>query len=168
MNNRLTKLFDQKKIGVLNIYCTAGYPQLNSTLEVLTALQNSGADIVEIVAAKLAATTRALDRKFRLSILESSLSFITGVWPMNGPSHHQHQLASLTIDGQSRAIDQTTAALAPVPSPVASSRLRRPQHVAELYSEEPRAVKGFLRFLPYRSHATCRRAIRVASALGRS
>lgn len=30
------------------MYCTAGYPQLNSTVEVITALQNSGADIVEI------------------------------------------------------------------------------------------------------------------------
>jgi tryptophan synthase alpha chain len=30
------------------MYCTAGYPQLNSTVEVTTALQNSGADIVEI------------------------------------------------------------------------------------------------------------------------
>lgn len=46
--NRLTKLFAQKKTGVLNIYCTAGYPQLNSTVEVLKALQNNGADIVEI------------------------------------------------------------------------------------------------------------------------
>lgn len=48
MNNRLTKLFAQKKTGVLNIYCTAGYPQLNSTVEVLTALQNNGADIIEL------------------------------------------------------------------------------------------------------------------------
>ena len=30
------------------MYCTAGYPKLNSTIEVITALQNSGADIVEI------------------------------------------------------------------------------------------------------------------------
>jgi len=46
--NRLTKLFAEKKTGVLNMYCTAGYPQLNSTVEVLTALQNSGADIIEL------------------------------------------------------------------------------------------------------------------------
>lgn len=46
--NRLDKLFAEKKTGVLNMYCTAGYPQLSSTVEVLTALQNSGADIVEI------------------------------------------------------------------------------------------------------------------------
>ena len=46
--NRLDKLFFEKKTGVLNMYCTAGYPKLNSTIEVITALQNSGADIVEI------------------------------------------------------------------------------------------------------------------------
>jgi len=33
---------------VLNIYCTAGYPQLNSTLEVMKALQQYGADIIEL------------------------------------------------------------------------------------------------------------------------
>jgi tryptophan synthase alpha chain len=48
MNNRLTRLFSEKKTGLLNMYCTAGYPQLNSTIEVITALQNCGADIVEI------------------------------------------------------------------------------------------------------------------------
>ena len=48
VNNRLDKLFSEKKTAVLNMYCTAGYPQLNSTVEVITALQNSGADIVEI------------------------------------------------------------------------------------------------------------------------
>ena len=48
MKNRLSALFDQKKSAVLNIYCTAGYPQLNSTIEVLEALQNAGADIIEL------------------------------------------------------------------------------------------------------------------------
>ena len=46
--NRLDKLFSEKKTGVLNMYCTAGYPQINSTVEVITALQSNGADIVEI------------------------------------------------------------------------------------------------------------------------
>jgi tryptophan synthase alpha chain len=46
--NRLDKLFTAKKTNVLNIYCTAGYPQLNSTTEVIAALQNSGADIIEL------------------------------------------------------------------------------------------------------------------------
>jgi tryptophan synthase alpha chain len=48
MNNRLTTLFEQKKTGVLNIYCTAGFPQLNSTAEVIAALQHNGADIIEL------------------------------------------------------------------------------------------------------------------------
>jgi tryptophan synthase alpha chain len=46
--NRLDKLFAAKKNNVLNIYCTAGYPHLNSTTEVIAALQNNGADIIEI------------------------------------------------------------------------------------------------------------------------
>jgi tryptophan synthase alpha chain len=46
--NRLDKLFTEKKVNVLNIYCTAGYPQLNSTIEVIQALQNNGADIIEL------------------------------------------------------------------------------------------------------------------------
>ncbi len=46
--NRLDKLFTAKKTNVLNIYCTAGYPKLNSTIEVITALQQHGADIIEL------------------------------------------------------------------------------------------------------------------------
>ena len=48
MNNRLTRLFEQKKTYVLNIYCTAGFPQLNSTAEVIASLQENGADIIEL------------------------------------------------------------------------------------------------------------------------
>jgi tryptophan synthase alpha chain len=46
--SRITELFERKKERVLNVYCTAGYPQLNSTLEVMKALQNSGADLIEL------------------------------------------------------------------------------------------------------------------------
>lgn len=46
--NRLEELFQRKKSNVLNMYCTAGFPQLNSTLEVMKALQNNGADIIEL------------------------------------------------------------------------------------------------------------------------
>lgn len=48
MKNRLTALFDTKDQRVLNIYCTAGYPQKESMSEVIQALQESGADIIEI------------------------------------------------------------------------------------------------------------------------
>lgn len=46
--NRIDKLFAEKKKNILNVYCTAGYPLLQSTIEVLTALQNNGADLIEI------------------------------------------------------------------------------------------------------------------------
>lgn len=46
--NRLEQLFENKKNNVLNVYCTAGYPQLDSTLDVMDALQKSGADIIEL------------------------------------------------------------------------------------------------------------------------
>lgn len=46
--SRINDLFNRKKERVLNVYCTAGYPQLNSTLEVMKALQQSGADLIEL------------------------------------------------------------------------------------------------------------------------
>jgi tryptophan synthase alpha chain len=45
---RIEKLFSEKKKNILNIYCTAGFPQLESTVEVLHALQQNGADLIEI------------------------------------------------------------------------------------------------------------------------
>lgn len=46
--SRLIELFERKKARILNMYCTAGYPKLNSTLEVMKALQKSGTDIIEL------------------------------------------------------------------------------------------------------------------------
>jgi tryptophan synthase alpha chain len=46
--NRLNELFTRKNDNVLNVYCTAGFPQLNSTLQVMKALQDNGADIIEL------------------------------------------------------------------------------------------------------------------------
>src|ERR1043166_3258431 len=45
---RITELFRRKSNKILNIYCTAGYPHLDSTVEVMKALQESGADIIEL------------------------------------------------------------------------------------------------------------------------
>jgi tryptophan synthase alpha chain len=45
---RLQDKFRAKKNNVLNVYCTAGYPHPDSTIEVMKALQESGADIVEL------------------------------------------------------------------------------------------------------------------------
>ena len=44
----IKSLFQHKQHNVLNVYCTAGYPQLDSTIEVMRALQNNGADIIEL------------------------------------------------------------------------------------------------------------------------
>jgi tryptophan synthase alpha chain len=46
--SRIKTLFERKNKNVLNVYCTAGYPQLNSTLEVMKALQENGADLIEL------------------------------------------------------------------------------------------------------------------------
>ena len=48
MSNRIDQLFESKKTGILNIYCTAGFPELNDTLPVMTALQQYGADLIEL------------------------------------------------------------------------------------------------------------------------
>src|SRR5437868_4401796 len=46
--NRLDQLFESKRERILNVYCTAGYPELDSTVEVMKALQDNGADIIEL------------------------------------------------------------------------------------------------------------------------
>lgn len=48
MNNKLTQLFQQNNKSLLNVYCTAGYPKLSSTTEVLFALQENGVDMIEV------------------------------------------------------------------------------------------------------------------------
>ena len=46
--SRIQKLFKDKKQGILNVYCTAGYPKLDSTVEVMKALQENGVDLIEL------------------------------------------------------------------------------------------------------------------------
>ena len=46
--NRIQQLFKNKPDGVLSIFITAGFPHLNSLPEILVALQDAGADMVEI------------------------------------------------------------------------------------------------------------------------
>ena len=48
MENRLSSLFKSEKNALLSVYYTAGYPLITDTLPVAKALQNSGADILEI------------------------------------------------------------------------------------------------------------------------
>src|SRR6187397_1919871 len=45
---RIQELFKRKDNKILNVYCTAGYPLLNSTMEVIKALQKNGVDIIEL------------------------------------------------------------------------------------------------------------------------
>lgn len=45
---RIEQLFKRKHEKVLNMYCTAGFPKLESTLEVMTAFQNNGVDLIEL------------------------------------------------------------------------------------------------------------------------
>ena len=48
MTNRIDKLFREKDGEILSIYITAGYPELDDTVRLLEALQEYGADMVEI------------------------------------------------------------------------------------------------------------------------
>ncbi len=52
-DSRISKLFQGSPLGteghkILNVYCTAGYPTLDSTLTVMQALQDNGADLIEL------------------------------------------------------------------------------------------------------------------------
>ena len=46
--SRLQALFKRKSSRILNVYCTAGFPHAASTLVVMQALQDAGADIIEL------------------------------------------------------------------------------------------------------------------------
>jgi tryptophan synthase alpha chain len=45
---RIFELFKTKQKNILNVYCTAGYPQLDSTIQVMKSLQDSGAHMIEL------------------------------------------------------------------------------------------------------------------------
>ena len=45
---RIQQLFQRKHKNVLNVYVTAGYPQLEDTLPVMQALEAHGADLIEL------------------------------------------------------------------------------------------------------------------------
>lgn len=46
--NRLNHLFATKKDNLLSIYYTAGYPAINTTIDIAEALEKAGADFLEI------------------------------------------------------------------------------------------------------------------------
>ncbi|MBS1603678.1 MAG: tryptophan synthase subunit alpha [Bacteroidetes bacterium] len=46
--SRISRLFAGAGRPVLNVYCTAGFPRLDSTMEVIRALADNGADLIEL------------------------------------------------------------------------------------------------------------------------
>jgi tryptophan synthase alpha chain len=46
--NRIKDLFKRKDKGILSIYFTAGFPELNSSMEILKQLEENGVDMVEL------------------------------------------------------------------------------------------------------------------------
>lgn len=46
--SKLESVFKEKSKRILNVYCTAGYPSLDSTMKVMESLQKNGADIIEL------------------------------------------------------------------------------------------------------------------------
>ena len=81
--SRISGLFKKKNKKVLNVYCTAGFPRLESTLEVLKALEENGADLIELGMPYSdpladgpviqASSTKALENGMTLSTLFSQL-----------------------------------------------------------------------------------------------
>ncbi|HPF52329.1 MAG TPA: tryptophan synthase subunit alpha [Draconibacterium sp.] len=48
MNNRINQLFQNKQNNILSIYFTAGFPNLNDTIEIIQELEKNGVDLIEI------------------------------------------------------------------------------------------------------------------------
>ena len=46
--NRIKQLFKDKKEDILNIYFTAGYPNLEDTEPIILGLASEGVDLIEI------------------------------------------------------------------------------------------------------------------------
>lgn len=46
--NRINKLFTDKQHNILSVYFTAGYPELEDTVRIISALENEGVDMIEI------------------------------------------------------------------------------------------------------------------------
>jgi tryptophan synthase alpha chain len=48
MNNRINKLFQEKKSQILSVYFTAGYPNPEDTVPIIQELVKNGVDLIEI------------------------------------------------------------------------------------------------------------------------
>lgn len=48
MNNRINQLFAKKNKDILSVYFTAGFPNLNDTVEIIQQLEKNGVDLIEV------------------------------------------------------------------------------------------------------------------------
>lgn len=48
MKNRINQLFEAKNKNILSVYFTAGFPNLNDTVEIIQQLEKNGVDLIEI------------------------------------------------------------------------------------------------------------------------
>uniref|UniRef100_UPI0032179454 tryptophan synthase subunit alpha n=1 Tax=uncultured Draconibacterium sp. TaxID=1573823 RepID=UPI0032179454 len=48
MNNRINQLFEKKNKNIFSVYFTAGFPNLNDTVEIIQELEKNGVDLIEI------------------------------------------------------------------------------------------------------------------------
>lgn len=48
MENRIKTLFEQKPQGLLSVYFTAGYPNLEDTVPIILELERNGVDLIEV------------------------------------------------------------------------------------------------------------------------
>jgi tryptophan synthase alpha chain len=48
MDNRIKTLFEQKPQGLLSVYFTAGYPNLEDTVPIILELEKNGVDLIEV------------------------------------------------------------------------------------------------------------------------
>ncbi|MCL1938973.1 MAG: tryptophan synthase subunit alpha [Candidatus Azobacteroides sp.] len=46
--NKINALFQRKTRGILSVYFTAGFPQLNDTVQIIKELQEKGVDLIEV------------------------------------------------------------------------------------------------------------------------
>ena len=46
--NRIQQLFTTKKNNILSVFCTAGFPAVDSIVPILESLQENGVDMIEI------------------------------------------------------------------------------------------------------------------------
>ena len=77
--NRITNLFNTKKNGILSVFFTAGYPNLDDTKKILKELENKGIDMVEIgipFSDPMADSTAALRNGMSLHVLFEQLEDI--------------------------------------------------------------------------------------------